>query len=107
MGLTMKQRRAVTKEMALKYNRATKKGKAKILDALIELTGYNRSYAARVLRQRARTVVLGANVRHSKTLTLRIRFLHQHRVPRLRHIDCHQTNLRTTLPLGSHRYTPP
>jgi transposase InsO family protein len=62
MGLTMSQRQAVTKQMALKYKRATKKQKGEILDTLTELTGYNRSYAARVLRQRARYVVVGRGV---------------------------------------------
>jgi hypothetical protein len=59
MGLTMKERQAVTKQLALEYKRATKKEKGKILDSLIQLTQYNRSYAARVLRRRARLVVLG------------------------------------------------
>lgn len=55
----MKERQAVTKQLALEYKRATKKEKGKILDSLIQLTQYNRSYAARVLRRRARLVVLG------------------------------------------------
>jgi len=50
----MKQKQAVTKQLALSYKRAGKKEKGKILDTVIELTGYNRSYASRVLRQRAR-----------------------------------------------------
>jgi transposase InsO family protein len=70
MGLTMRQRQAVTKEMALKYKRATKKQKGEILDTLTELTGYNRSYAARVLRQRARYVVVGRGVANGFKLTL-------------------------------------
>jgi len=48
MGLTMKEKQAVTREMATEYKRATKKQKGKILDTLTILTGYNRSYAARV-----------------------------------------------------------
>ena len=68
--MTMKQRQAVTKEMALKYKRATKKQKGAILDTLTELTGYNRSCAARVLRQRARTVVLGRGVVDGVKVTL-------------------------------------
>ena len=47
MGLTMKQRQAVTRQMAPGYKRATKKQKGAILDTLTELTTYNRSYAAR------------------------------------------------------------
>jgi len=59
MGLTMKEKQAVTREMALEYKRATKTQKGEILDSLVRLTEYNRSYAARVLRQRACEVVLG------------------------------------------------
>jgi transposase InsO family protein len=59
MGLMMRERQAVTRELALEYKRATKKRKGEILDSLVGLTEYNRSYAARVLRQRAREVVLG------------------------------------------------
>jgi hypothetical protein len=59
MGLTMRVKQAVTREMALEYKRATKKRKGEILGLLVGLTEYNRSYAARVLRQRAREVVLG------------------------------------------------
>ena len=62
MGLTMKEKQAVTRQMALEYKRATKTQKGKILDTLIRLTGYNRSYAARVLRQRARYVVVAQGV---------------------------------------------
>ncbi len=70
MGLTMRQRQAVAKQMALKYKRATKKQKGEILDTLTELTGYNRSYAARVLRRRARYVVVGRGVVNGVKVTL-------------------------------------
>jgi len=52
MGLTMQERKTVTKETREKYGRASKKGKGRILDWFCELTGYNRCYAARVLRDR-------------------------------------------------------
>ena len=55
MALSMRQKQAVTREKAKKYTRASKKEKGKILDDLIDLTGYNRSYAATVLRQAAIT----------------------------------------------------
>jgi len=42
MGLTMKEKQAVTRQMALEYKRATKAQKGDILDTLIQLTGYNR-----------------------------------------------------------------
>jgi hypothetical protein len=59
MGLTLRQKQAVTKQLALGYRRASKRKRGEILDWLVELTGYNRSYAARVLRQRAKPKVLG------------------------------------------------
>lgn len=70
MALTMRERQAVTRQLAVEYKRATKKQKGEILDTLTELTGYNRSYAARVLRRRARTVVLGRGVVDGVKVTL-------------------------------------
>ena len=65
MALTMKEKQKVTKQLGLKYKKATKKEKGQILDSVIDLTGYNRSYAARVLRGRGKTKVLG-KVRNGK-----------------------------------------
>lgn len=70
MGLTMKEKQAVTRQLAVEYKRATKKQKGEVLDTLTELTGYNRSYAARVLRQRARYVVVGRGVVRGVKVTL-------------------------------------
>jgi len=70
MGLTMKEKQAVTKQLALSYKRAGKKEKGKILDTVIELTGYNRSYASRVLRQRAKPKVVGKGRRGKVKITL-------------------------------------
>ena len=50
MPLDMSQRKAVTKEMRVRYRKAPKGKRGEILDHFTELTGYNRSYAARVLR---------------------------------------------------------
>jgi len=50
MALTMKEKQVVTKQLALKYKKASKEEKGQILGSVIELTGYNRSYAAQVLR---------------------------------------------------------
>jgi hypothetical protein len=59
VGLTMREKQAVTKQLALNYQRASKGKRGEILDWLVELTGYNRSYAARVLRQRVKPKILG------------------------------------------------
>jgi hypothetical protein len=54
MALSMRERQAITKEMARRYKRAGKRERGLMLDELCALTGYNRSYAARLLRSRAR-----------------------------------------------------
>lgn len=54
----MNEKQAVTKQLALEYKRATKKNKGRILDSLVRLAEYNRSYAARVLRHRVTANVL-------------------------------------------------
>ena len=57
--LTMRQKQAVTRETALRYKRARKKEKGVILTEFVKITGYNRSYASRVLRQKVRRRVIG------------------------------------------------
>ena len=48
--LTMRQKKAITKELRDRYQRLSKKEKIIMLNEFIRLTGYNRSYAARALR---------------------------------------------------------
>ena len=48
--LTMREKKVLTKEIQDRYGKATKKTKGKILDEFCEITGYNRVYAARILR---------------------------------------------------------
>ncbi len=48
--LNMGQKKAVTRELRDRYQRSSKKEKSIILNGFIQLTGYNRSYAARALR---------------------------------------------------------
>ena len=51
MGLTMRERHAVIRELACRFQQtASKKERSQILDQCVTITGYNRSYAAYVLR---------------------------------------------------------
>lgn len=54
MGLTMKERKAVTAVMVARYLRASKKQNGRLLDELVALTGYNRWYAVGLLRGHGR-----------------------------------------------------
>ncbi len=49
MGLTMSQRRAVTKAIATRYKRGDKAGKGVILDELCATTGWHRNHARKAL----------------------------------------------------------
>ena len=49
MGLTMKERQAVTREYKPRYHKASKKSKQILLDEFIRLTGYHRKSAVRLL----------------------------------------------------------
>lgn len=70
MRLTMQERRTVTKAMAAKYRRSSKKRKGQMLDDFVEATGYNRVYGAQVLRGHGKRVevkpgvVLEGSARH-------------------------------------------
>jgi hypothetical protein len=55
MPLTMHERKAVTNELKERYRKATKKQRGAILDEFCAITGYNRSYASRKLRQDKQT----------------------------------------------------
>ena len=58
MGLTMGQRKAVTKAIATRYRRASKAGKGLILDELCATTGWHRNHARKALAAALRPKVV-------------------------------------------------
>ena len=50
MVLTMREKQAITREMACRYRQADRKAKGAILDQVMSVTGYNRCYATQRLR---------------------------------------------------------
>jgi hypothetical protein len=58
MSLSLKERKAVVREEAMIYNKATKKEKGHMLDEFVKLTGYSRCYASYVLRTYGKKVVV-------------------------------------------------
>ena len=56
MGLTMGQRKALTRQMADRYRRASKRQKTAMLDEFVELHGCTRHHAGWVLRMWGKTV---------------------------------------------------
>ena len=55
--LDVRQKQAITKELKVRYNKAAKKEKGKILDEFTALTGYNRCYASCILKTRKEKVL--------------------------------------------------
>ncbi len=49
MGLTMKERKSVTNQLAARYQKSSKKQKGIMLDEYVALTKYNRCYASYLL----------------------------------------------------------
>jgi len=50
MALSLREKKAVIRELASHHRRAKKKEKAGLLDYVVSLPAYNRTYAARILR---------------------------------------------------------
>lgn len=63
MGLSMQERKSVTKALAQQYRKASKKEKGVLLRQFVESTGYNRVYAARLLRNHGRQVEVVPGIR--------------------------------------------
>lgn len=61
MVLTMREKQAITREMACRYRQADRKAKGAILDQVMSMTGYNRCYATQRLRNWGRQEILPAD----------------------------------------------
>ena len=58
MGLSMHEKKALTREVSKRYQKAEKKEKTKILDELVKTTGYNRKYILHVLANWGKTTTV-------------------------------------------------
>jgi hypothetical protein len=58
MELSLANRKAITRSQALRYRNASKAGKAAILDSVCAVTGFNRDYARRALRNALRPKIV-------------------------------------------------
>ena len=58
MGLEMKFKRAILKEIAKRYQRGSKREKSLILEEFVGLIGYNRCYTSWLLRHCGQKVIL-------------------------------------------------
>lgn len=73
MRLNMKERKVVTKAMCEQYRKAAKGEKMQVLARFVEMTGYNRHYAAWLLRQHGRKVKIAPGVAVQGDVRLRVR----------------------------------
>jgi len=66
MGLSMQEKKALTREVSKRYQKAGKKEKTEILNELVKTTGYNRKYVLHVLANWGRTVVASIDGKTAK-----------------------------------------
>ncbi|MDF1566858.1 MAG: hypothetical protein P1P77_02435, partial [Spirochaetaceae bacterium] len=59
MGISMSARRELTHQEGRRYRQASRKEKSVILTGFVRATGYNRSYAATLLRSYGKRIVTG------------------------------------------------
>ncbi|MDA2931177.1 hypothetical protein MYX84_14740 [Acidobacteria bacterium AH-259-O06] len=71
--LDMRERRVLVKAFAGEYRKGGKKEKGAILERFVKASGYVRRYAARLLRNQGRRVVLRPGVRVEGDVTIRVR----------------------------------
>jgi hypothetical protein len=62
MRLTMKEKNSVTKAIASRYQKASKKQKGIILDEFTQLTGYTRCYASYLLASHGKRIRVSSNI---------------------------------------------
>jgi len=58
MGLTMQEKKAITREASKRYQQAGKKEKTGMLDELVKITKYNRKYLTHILANRGKTTTV-------------------------------------------------
>ena len=73
MRLTMNEKRTVIKAWSAQYRKSRKKDKGRILDEVVELTGYNRWYAVWLLRGEGKVIRVGQRVRLVGDLRRRVK----------------------------------
>ena len=67
MGLSMQEKKSLTREISKRYQQAGKKEKTRILDEVVKTTGYNRKYALHILTNWGKTTTICVS---GKTLRL-------------------------------------
>lgn len=71
MGLEMSEKKSLTRETAVRYAKAGKKQKSKILDEFRAVTGYNRKYA--IAKLNSRVEIWRASFNGRKTVSVRLK----------------------------------